>query len=1010
MLYLLFPKKNIENLLDTQAGHANLSVNYLESMILYYPDNIKLKFILMEKYTQLGRHQKALEVNQELMQNSHNKKLLTELYKVEYLLEKSLYFQKQDKKKLQQLKEKLLALYNYTKGERDYLFFFGESTNIDYRFLKYESLIYYLQENPNEANYKLEKMAYDLADELNYKEKALVHLQSLMKYQNVDDELSEYLIYSLFKQGEYNQAKKVSTQLFLKSQTDDELTKHFHLALYALVQDTNRSSTEISQLIQEYANLKTLLDADIRIILNSLLELGETKEAANFTINIFYSMPDSFDVTSIDIALKSLLYNSQLHDAQTLSLYALEKFSSQKYLDKTIEISTWLSDDETVQRLNTEGYKRYKGEPYLSYFLKKEDLNQNHKILGEIYNDKIEQKEYAFIDKMADYYHHTGEIAKAEEYFKKLYKQSKQPKALHYAVVFAHHNSHFEESLKLYEKYRTQYGNEIKLHELSVQGLMALQKFDEAHRLGKLFHRDTKTKQMVYLRDLAWLQKDYKYLYTKFWELDNQNALTPQNFEQLILLEKALNKGEKITYLYEKSWRKNHNTYHLTDLLYNLLQTKEFTHFNEVVSQLSPSQKEQLAKHSYFQELLANYYVQTNKLHLALERYDKLFKLNPDNVQIHQNYLWLLLDNHENSPLLESRIRSHLQLLEQNHILRKQLGIVPIVVAMNQKQYRVAKNWVNQLILKEPNENRYKELYQDLQAIQQELLYTQYHKMLNPDYLDTHITLTKKEYGSQLGLKGIYLSHQWQLYKKIKSKIILNHYHYETQKRKKQENSFELALRNSDSNFLWDLQLGYIETGKSFFTGSLDINHQVNNINLNLKTEYQTKTELTPYLTHNALKNALSMNLRADINKKTSITLNAKGGEFMDVNNKHHIGKAAHLQLSTNYVLRSGYPDISFNSYLGHHKFSKRIAQDYSEFGLATSIGRVRQHTLNHSWKPFGTIVFALNDAQNVGVSSTVGISKVVNHHNSFDILFQYYNGIGVISEPIYELNLKYRF
>lgn len=1010
MLYLLFPKKNIENLVDTQATHANLSVNYLESMILYHPDNIKLKFTLMEKYTQLSEHKKALAINHELMKNNDNKKLLTELYKIEYLLEKSLYFEKPSKRKLKRLKEKLLTLYDYTEGERDYLFFFGESTNIDYRYLKYESLIHYLEENPSEADYNMEKMAYDLADELNYQEKALTHLQSLMKYPNTNDELSEYLIYSLFEKGDYLKAKEVSTQLFLQSQTESDLTKHFHLALYALVQDQNRSSTEISQLIQEYANLKTLLDADIGIILNSLLELGEIQEAANFVINIFYSTPDSFDESSMDIAIQSLLYNSQLHEAQMLSFFALGKFESQKYLDKTIEISTWMSDDETVRQLNTEGYRKYRSEPYLSYFLKKENLNKNHEVLGQIYEDKIAQKAYGFIDNMANYYRHTGEIPKAEAYFKNLYVKTRQPKALYYAVEFAHHNSHLEESLKLYEQYRAKYGHESKLHQLSIEGLMALQKFDEAHALGKAFQKDMEPKQKAYLADLAWLQKDYEYLYHKLWKLDNQNALSVQNFEQLILLEKSINHGDKIDYLYEKSWKKNQNTYHLTDLLYKLLETQQLTRFDEVITALTPSQKKKLGKHSYYQELLAAYYVEIGETHLALETYDKLLQLNPNNSIIHQNYLWLLIDNYAKSPFLGTRIASHLKLLEHKDLLRDQIGIVTVVAAMNQKKYELAKNWINRLIVKNPNQQEYQELYQDLQTIEKELLYIEYSKMLNPDYLDTHISLNDKHYGSQLRVKQSSLSHQWHLYQKIKAKIILNHYQYKAKKRQNEQNTFELALSNSDDTFLWNLQLGNIDTGKNFFTASLDLSQTLNTINLNLKAEYQNKTELTPHLAQNALENALSMNFRTDVNKKTSVTLHAKSREFIEIHQDHKIGKAQHLQLSTNYVLRSGYPDISFNTYLGHHQFSKRISKDFSEIGFAASAGKIRQHTLNHSWKPFGTLVFALNDEKNAGASAILGVSKVLNHRNSFDILFEYYNGIGVISEPIYELNLQYRF
>jgi len=1008
MLYLLFPKNNLSDFLENRGKHTNLSINYLQSLILYNPENIDLKMILIEKYTLNGDDDLALALNQELIQNTQNKKLLAELYKIEFLLEKNLYFKNPDKQKLSMLKKKLLKYYKFMKGNRDYLFFFGEATNIDYSYLKYHSLIKYLEENPSEVDYNLEKMAYDLATKLDYKEKAIEHLSSLMKYPNINDELSEYLIYTLFEKKEYIKAKEITTQLFLQSQTDDDLTKHFYLALYAFAKDKTRSSTEVSQLIQDYANLKVLHNADVIIIINTLLELGENQEAANFVINIFYTMPESFDEDGIDLALQALLYNSQLEHAQLLSFYALEKFEKQKYLNKSIEVSRWLSDDETVRELNVEGYTKYQGEPYLSYFLTNENLNKNHEILVQIYEDKIKDTQYQFIDNMAKYYHHTGNIEKAESYFTELYLKSKQKKAAFYAIEFSHHNSNFQKSLDLYKEYHTKFGNDSKLHTFSIQSLIALKRFSEAHALSKTFNKTKENKD--YFSDLAWLEKDYDFHYQQLWKEETQNSLNQYKFEQLVLLEKSLNKGEKVPYLYRKSWQKYQNTYHLTDLLSQLLEKKAYEQFDQTIKSLNLKQHDKLRAHTYYQTLLAEFYVQTDKIELALQTYDHLLKLNPESINLHQNYLWLLLDNQEKFPFLKRRIHSHLSQLEQNFTLREQIGIAPIAAAMNQKQYELANKWIQQLILKYPQQAEYKRLYKDLETIKQERLYAEYYRMLDPDYLDTKINLREKHFGSRLNIKTTTLSHQWRLYKRVKAKMLISHYQYSAKKHSSTQNSLELSLRNSESNFLWNLHLGTLQAKKEFLTGSLDLDYKFNNFNTHLKTEYQNKTELTPKLAQNAVQNALTLDFTTHINKKTSITLQTKENEFIHLNNKEKIGESTHFQLSSNYVLRSAYPDISFNAYLGHHQFSQNIAQDYADIGFATSVGRVRQHTLNHAWKPFGTVTFAMSNEQNLGASATLGISKVINHRNSFDILFEYYNGIGVVGEPIYQLNLKYRF
>jgi len=613
VLYLLFPKGNIEDFLETQGDNTNLSINYLQSMILYHPNNTKLKMILMKKYTLIGEEEKALKINQELISNRKNKKLLTELYKKEYLLKKTLYFKNKDSKKLKQLKEKLLAYYDHTKDKRDYLFFFAESTNLDYGYLKYHSLKNFMQKKPEAVNYELEKMAFDLANQLGYKNEAYVYLQKLIKYPKITNDLTEYLIYSLFEHEEFTKAKEVTTKLFLESQTEDEITKFFHLALYASVQDQNKTKIEVSQLIQNYANLKELNSADITIILNTLLELGDSKEASNFAINMFYTEPKSFDETGIDLALQSLLYNSELEQARALSFFAESKFQKQKYLDKTILITTWLGEPEAVAVLNKEGYYKYKQtNKYENYFLEHENLDLNYEILGHIYKKKIVNKQYKYIDKLAKYYDYTGEINKAETYFTKVFKESKKKKALYYAIEFSHKNSHFERGLTLYKQYQAKYGQDLKLHELSIKKLLALKQFKEAYAMAKTLDKNNFGDKKQRFIDLALLEKDYAFLHKKLWEFENKKILTATNFEHLIVLEKALNQNEKMDYLYLKAWKKTKKSYYLTSLMYELLQAKKINKFNNIMNDLTANEKSILDKNIGFQILLTEYHVQNS--------------------------------------------------------------------------------------------------------------------------------------------------------------------------------------------------------------------------------------------------------------------------------------------------------------------------------------------------------------------------------------------------------------
>jgi hypothetical protein len=282
--------------------------------------------------------------------------------------------------------------------------------------------------------------------------------------------------------------------------------------------------------------------------------------------------------------------------------------------------------------------------------------------------------------------------------------------------------------------------------------------------------------------------------------------------------------------------------------------------------------------------------------------------------------------------------------------------------------------------------------------------------MLNEEYLNGNINLKRKHLGSKLRVDETSFAYQWKLYQNIKSKIMLTHYAYKKTKGKDHtQTAFDISFKNSHKKFLWDFHLGSIKAKKTFVSSSLNLNYSFHNVQVHLDAKYQNKTELTPKLEQNALENALALNIQAHINRRTSFAFLLQESQFKNLNGVD-AGEMKKMQVSANYVLRSGYPDISFNTYLSHNQFSRNIAQDFSEFGIASSIGRIRQNTLNSSWKPFGRLALAVNDEHNFGTSLTFGVSKTLKGDDSLDLLFDYHNGIGVISEPIYGLNVKYRF
>ena len=1010
VLYLLFPKGDIDSLIEGKIEHSNLSINYLESMLLYYPDNQKLKMILVNNYDYAGETNKALKLNQEIINSTTDKDLLLKLYKTQYLLEKTNYFRSKNKTDYEALKRRLLNYYEYTKEHRDYLFFFGEATNIDYNDLKYHSLKGLMKQRPELKDYTFEKMAYDLASTLNYKEEAYERLLSLMKYTEVDDNLQEYVLNLLIENQAYKQATDMSHDLFMSSEEEDKIIKFFYLSLYALSYDKERNPDALILLIHDYINKKSLYTEDIYIIINTLLQQNNIKAASELSYQLFQENMELFDEATTELALKALIYDSKLKLALELSTYAQQKFRKQQYLDQSIQLATWLGKVENVVALNIEGYRTYSDNKYENYLLEKTNMHNSYAILGEIYQHKVEKGNYSYVENLSRYYNYTGEVAKAETYFTSLLKRSNQKEVHHATISFSKANSHFEKALALYDSYQEQYKFNPLLHQKSIDMLISLKQFKKAYAYTKTLDRHKKLEDQRLLTDLSWLEKDFAYLRQNLWEKEKRNLLDSVGYERLMSMENRPNNEEKISYLYTKVWKKSGKNYFLLALLQKNLEKKNLDFIETTLNTLTQKEKNKLNNNIDYQIFLANYYTQTKKIDLGLHAFEKAFELNPNRIATHESYLWFLLDNQEKNQILKKSILEELILLQRNPQLQEKVAFVSVVAAMIMQDHELATRWINVLIKKSPRNREYLAVKKDLLTTEQYALFEAYEKMINNPNTQVEIGIEKKHLSKLLNVDESYFAYQWKLYKNIKSKVSVKHYKYEHKNEPTQtDTSLNFALKNSNEDLLWDFDIAMHDAKDDYLSSSLSLGYSIQNVNINIQSKYHEKTELTPRLERDALENSLSLSLQKSISQRVSFGLLYKKSAYVNQNNTS-IGDAEHIQVNANYILRAGYPDIAFNTYLSHNRFDDTIAQNFSELGINATVGASRQKSINKAWKPFASLGFAINNYHNVGSSLSLGIAKSVQGKDSFDVLLNYSNGIGVVSEPIYGLNLQYRF
>ncbi|NEW60291.1 tetratricopeptide repeat protein [Sulfurovum sp. bin170] len=734
VLYLVFPKDNIDEIIEGKGQNTNLSINYLESMLLYYPDSVKLKMILIRNYDYAGEIEKALALTNKLITEIDDKKILKELYKTEYLLNKEIYFQTKDKILLPKIKEKLYDYFGHAydeNGEIDYMFFFGEATQMDFPDLKYIALVGLMEQRPELADYTFRKEAFELALATGKTQEAYEHLLKLLEYEEIDREIKVYAVALLLEHNEHEKAREIATWLFLNSKDKEVMQIYFNIALHS-----NSDINATRELVSLYRNSRELKANDIQIILNSLLQVGDTEGAGIFAISLFDTHRDSFDEVATVSAINSLVYSEKLDSALEISLYAYREFNTTKWLDKSIQLSTWLGKMDDVVELNMEGYRVYRGLKYEQYLLDSTTLDNAYEILGEIYKQKLESGDYSMVEKVSEYYNYIGEIPQAEKYFLELFREDNHQNIHRETISFSYKNSHFREGLKLYESYKKRYGVDKALQQESITKLLALKQFKRAYYFSQELEKHDRYDKK--LTDLAWIYRDYRYIYDIFWKRERQGELTATNYEKLIYLEKSFEKKGKLAYLYKKVWKKTGRAVFLHSLLSFYIENRELERFKSLIESLSSKEKKSLEKDINYNILLANYYMQTSKncfgngeftpeqrrqslpipsysrnlIKKAKKSFIHALKLDRQNASTHQAYLWFLIDNQ-----LSNALKKEITLLRKNPKLQAQVGFASVVGSLMLQQTDLALRWLKPL-LKSSDNIEYQVVYADILQLQ----------------------------------------------------------------------------------------------------------------------------------------------------------------------------------------------------------------------------------------------------------------------------------------------------
>ena len=293
-------------------------------------------------------------------------------------------------------------------------------------------------------------------------------------------------------------------------------------------------------------------------------------------------------------------------------------------------------------------------------------------------------------------------------------------------------------------------------------------------------------------------------------------------------------------------------------------------------------------------------------------------------------------------------------------------------------------------------------------------LFRIYNDMVNSDYPKAHFSTNYKYLTPQISAVEKKISYKFNIYKGIESKISWKSHQYKRDKIKNiSDNSLSFALKNSNKSFLWGLSLTKHNSYDNFTSASLDLKYISANFEMVLSSKYQQKTMQTPQLQVEGMENRVDLNIRKVLTQRIQMGLNYKRSNYK-LQNREKIGSSEHLQLSGDYLLRAGYPDIRVNGYVSQNHYSEvkkaLLPKDFVEIGTQLSIGNASKESIHGSWRPFGTVGMAFNNHHDLGTSLSLGIAGSMKGEDTMALKFDYSKGIDSIAEPYYGFGLEYKF
>ena len=260
ILIALYPKELLKEQIASENSSYELSMLYLENLLLHSPNDESLMLILAEQSLRASEKKRSLSLLNKLI-HSPDKTIREDATLLSYELEKDSYFylhtQKEKRAKRAKLKELFANIYTHKMyKEKDTLKWYQESLFVHHNTATYAFLKKLIEENPSNLSYL--EQAFYLSQKYNKRKDSRKYIRMLQQYdiENQDKwiyvEYYMYVNYNLFIKAEKLLKLYAKNSILWTSRLSDfyVMRKHFTKASDTYISIFN--NTQDNKLKEKY--------------------------------------------------------------------------------------------------------------------------------------------------------------------------------------------------------------------------------------------------------------------------------------------------------------------------------------------------------------------------------------------------------------------------------------------------------------------------------------------------------------------------------------------------------------------------------------------------------------------------------------------------------------------------------------------------------------------------------------------------------------------------------------